>query len=147
MAEFLWEGGERDEFSDFPWNALRRDLGGAQFLADGVNIDLGKALFQSSLAVEEHFQVLRVLQIADQRRVGQHGLQQPANGVVPAFASSSASEVAEESFHDVIGALGLNEQRPVGSLHRDRICKEFIPIFVDLSDQGFPMVGGRVIGA
>ena len=87
------------------------------------------------------------MEIFDQRHVSDHAWEKLAQGIMIAFAALSAPQIPEESIQDVIGSLELNEQRAMGRLHVDRIGEEFGPIFVDLSDHGFPMGGGGVIAS
>ena len=98
-----------DELADSGRDAVQRSPSGGQFPADGVDVDLGKAFLQSCVTVEQDFEVSRVVQVPDQRRVGNHGLQQPADRVLATFSARAAPKIPEETFHQVVGTLGLNE--------------------------------------
>src|SRR6266446_9770097 len=99
------------------------------------------------MAIEQDLQVGSVLQIPDQGRVGDHGLEKAADGVVARSAASATPPITKESLHEVVGSLGLNEPRSVGSRHRDGIGEELVLVFVELLDQGLPGGAGTVIGA
>ena len=46
-------------------------------------------------------------------------------------------KAAEELFEDVVGALGLDQDRSGGGLDGNRIGKKLLPVFIDLRDH-FP---------
>jgi hypothetical protein len=100
---------------------------------------LGEAFFQRCLAVEQDLEVVGVFQIADQRGVGDHALEETADGVMAALAPGPVPEVAKKSFHDVIRPLGRDLQGAVPRFHGDRIGEEFISIFVDLLHHRLPV--------
>ena len=107
-AEGIRKGWSSDELENVLRNFVRPQLSGFNFAANRLDINLRKAFFQGGLTVEENFQVVRVLQISDQRRVRNHGLKEFADGVMPAFPASTAAEIAKEALHDVVGALRLD---------------------------------------
>lgn len=141
------KGGHVHKLLDFPGNSVRADLSGLHFMAKRLDIHLGKAGLQVRLAIEENLQVVGVFEVFDQRRVCDHALEKLAQGIMAAFSSLSAPEIAEESLHDVIGSLGLNAPGAVRCFYGDRIGEEFGPILIDLSDQGLPMGRGWVIAS
>lgn len=118
-----------------------------QFFSNRIGLDLGEAFFQSGLAIEQDFEVVGVFQISDQRGIGDHALEEPADGVVSTFAPDTAPKVAKKSFHNIIGSLRLDWQWSVGSFESDGIGEEFFSIFVDLIHHGLPVFRGGVIGS
>ena len=84
-------------------------------------------MFQGGLAIQEHFQVVWVVQVLDERGVRNHRLQEFAQRVVAAPAAFPAVEIAEEALQQVVGALGLNEPWSLGRLHGDGLAKSLFP--------------------
>ena len=66
---------------------------------------------------------------------------------MPAFPASTAPEIAKESLHDVVGALGLNEPPSVWSLNGDRIGKiaAFLQGFITPFQEILPQVQQSVM--
>ena len=75
-------------------------------MAKCLNIHLGKAGLQVRLAIEENLQVAGIFQIFDQRRVGDHALEELAQGIVAAFPALSAPEIAEKSLQETRNRFG-----------------------------------------
>lgn len=66
---------------------------------------------QDRLAVQDDCHIVLVVQVFNQRGVGQHGLQRPLFGVVAGFAPLPALEVPEELLQDIVGSLGMDGDR------------------------------------
>ena len=57
------------------------------------------------------------------------------------------SQVTKESLHEVVGSLGLEQDRGAGPPHRNGIGKELVVVFVDLRKEGLPVRAGLIVGA
>ena len=139
------EAGGHDEFADGRWDFLQGRLRRLQFFSDRFDVDLSKAFFERGLTLEKDFQIGGIAQIADQQGVGDHALEKGADRILTGSAASATPEIPKQSFHEVVGPLGLDEQRSAGSLHRDRIGKELFLVLIDLVDHPFPPAVGIVI--
>ena len=64
-----------------------------------------------------------------------------------ALLASPPPEIAEESLHDVVGSLRLDEHPSVVAGNGNRIGKELVPVLVDLINHRLPTAVGGVIGA
>ena len=113
-----------------------------QFFAHRGGIDLSKQRFQAGLAVEEDFAILRISQVFDRRRVGQHGAQGSPQGLYSGFAAAIAFEVTKEPFHEIVGALGLDGPGASWGRHDQRRGKKFGTLVLNVRDHFWVTVHG-----
>ena len=59
-------------------------------------------------------------------------MQHSVHGVVPGFPAVPSAYASKELLEDIVGALGIDGDLPLGRHHFDGIGEEFIPVFVDL---------------
>ena len=89
--DFLSCSGLFDDFDEFPRvvghgderlessrDLLGIELGFAEFMSQGVDLDLGEDFFESGVFAEEYLHVGWVLEVLDQRGLSQHGAQHAA---------------------------------------------------------------------
>ncbi len=123
-----------DEDLEFGGDFLWVEFSEEELLAEGVDFDLGKDVFECSVFFQQEVHVGGVLKISDERCLGQHRAKQSARGSVSGSAAVGSFEVAEELFEDVVGSLRLNLNGAGGGLNGDGIGEEFFPVLVDLGD-------------
>ena len=122
-------------------------LGGEQFGANEVGVDVGEAPLQGGLAVEERFEVERVGEVFDQRGVGNHRLEESADRIAAGSTAKTPVKIPEKPFENVVGSLGLDEPGAVGSGKLDGVGEEFFGVLVDLGNQAFPVWNLGIVGA
>ena len=83
-------------------------MGLGKFPAHGGRVDLSDRGVEGGWAIGEDFDVLRAVEVFDQRGIGQQGTQGSPQGVAAGFVAAIAFEVAEEPLQEVVGALGLD---------------------------------------
>jgi len=122
-------------------------LGGEQFGANDLGVDLGEAPLQRGLAVEESFEVGRVGEVFDERSVGDHGLEESTDGIAAGSSAKSPAKIPEEPFEYIVGSLGLDELGSVGRAKLDGVGEEFIGVLVDLGNQALPVLSAGIVRA
>ena len=115
-----------------------------QLAAHQGDVDPGEQLFQGWLVIEQYLHVVIILEILYERCFSEHGPQCSAHGVMTAASTMATAEVAEEAFHEVIGALWLHGYFAVGCVNQDGIGEKLLPILVDLVDHGLVCRVARV---
>ena len=105
---------------------------GLFFLADLLDIDVGKSSGQRGFSVEHYPHVVGIVEIAHQRGIGKHGHQYPAQRFLPGLLSSVAFQKTKRLLHQIVGPLRLDHRRTGWRVDCNGIGKEFIPILVNL---------------
>ena len=72
------------------------------------------------------------VQILDQRGICEHCLQSARHGIVARFPPVCVSCLSEKPLEDVVCALRVDCDQPIGTIHCDGIGEEFIAVFIDL---------------
>ena len=102
------------------------------FLADLLDVDVGKSSGQGGFSVEQNPHVVGIVKIAHQRGIGQHGHQCSAQRFMPGLLSPVAFQKTKRLLHQIIGPLRLDHHPADRRVDRNRISKEFVPILVNL---------------
>jgi len=122
-------------------------LGFFEFFPHRGWVDLSKQGLERGLAIQEDFEVVRVLEILHQRGVRQHGAQGSPQGLVASFASAMAFEVAKEPLQQIVGSLGLDRARTLRRGNDQRSGEQLGAIVIDLLDHLLQRGRGRIIRA
>ena len=150
MLDEVFDGGRTGEGADksfqhagYPFWVL---LSFFEFFPHRGRVDLSEQRLQGGLAVQEDFEVLRVLEIVNQRGVRQHGAQGLTQRLATGFVAATAFEIAKEPLHKIVGSLGLDRAGAVWGGNDQRGREQLGAVALDLLDHLLQSGRGRVIG-
>jgi len=107
---------------------------------------MGEEFFKVGPAMEKNLHVIGILKVFNQWRIGQHGLQYTAHGIISSFPAMTTTYLSKKLFKDVIGALRIDRDLTFGSIDFYRIGEELVGIFIDqLSHLAAERIGGQLV--
>jgi len=117
-----------------------------EFLPHAGRLDLSEQSLQGGLAIQEDFQVAGVLKIVNQGGVSQHGAQGSAQGLAAGFVAALAFEISKESFHEIVGSLGLDPAAALWGGNDQGGRKQLWAVAFDLIEHLLQGGRARIIG-